>query len=427
MKNLSSPQDPSFEHERIFTVLLDTPSPCDGPLAGLSVSVKDNIDVAGLVTTAGAKAFQHNPPAMVDAPVVARLKAAGAKVFARTNMSEFAYSTHGINSHFGTPVNPWENGSGPRIPGGSSSGAAVAIARGIGDVAIGTDTSGSARVPAALCGVVGFKPRQRRIPIEGIVPLAPTYDCVGIIARNVENVDQVFRAIADDQLPLEAEPRTEQRRFRLLWPSQLAGSEQTDISDEVERSIAHAVNRIEAMGFEVVRTHVPLLSQAIELIAQGGITAYEAFAFHRPFLKRLASEYEPFTLKRLGAGEACTPEQYESLLARRLELIEEAARAFAGFDAILQPASLIIAPLIAQLESDEEKIKTSIKMMVTTVIANILDQPSISIPCHESGSAPVGLLLTGTGSEEELLLLAKVVERALDESNTKQLLKERVR
>ena len=235
MTNLSGTPESWHELASIFTAMLDIPPASPGPLSGLAVSVKDNIDVAGMVTTAGAKAFIHNSPAREDAPVVARLKAAGAQIFAKTNMSEFAYSTHGINLHFGTPVNPWEDGSGPRIPGGSSSGAAVAIARGIGDVAIGTDTAGSARVPAALCGVVGFKPRQRRIPIEGIVPLSPTYDCIGILARNVGLIEKVFQVISDAQMPPPVpEVSVEQHRFRLLWPMGFGERQDSGISEEVE-------------------------------------------------------------------------------------------------------------------------------------------------------------------------------------------------
>src|SRR5262249_45553547 len=148
-------------------------------------------------TTAASQVYRGRPPAAEDAPVVKRLRDAGADVFAKTTMSEFAYSTHGINPYFGTPTNPHSAAGEVRIPGGSSSGSAAAVAPGLGDAAIGTDTAGSSRIPAALCGVVGFKPRQRRIPRAGVVPLSDSLDCVGVLATSVEMVRRVFDAIAD--------------------------------------------------------------------------------------------------------------------------------------------------------------------------------------------------------------------------------------
>jgi len=365
--------------------------------------------VAGVVTTAGAVAFQENAPAEADAPVVRRLRDAGARIFAKTNMSEFAYSTHGINPHFGTPVNPWSAGDGPRIPGGSSSGAAVAVALGLGEAAIGTDTAGSARVPAALCGVVGFKPRQRRISNEGIVPLSTSYDCVGILARDVELVKRVFQVAADASTTSAA---TAHRPYRILWPTNLVDGSAAGLSHIVAEAMQEAETRLTGVGFDIVKAEVPLLTQAFDMIADGGLAAPEAFAYHRPWLEKFRNLYDPFTLHRLEYGSRCSPERYERLLVRRARLVEMAAHSFTGFDALVHPTCLTEAPLISDLDSIEAKVKANIGLMRATVIANVLDMPSISIPCHNPGSAPVGLSLTGIGSEEALLEIAVAAEQA---------------
>src|SRR6476661_5295344 len=153
-----------------------------GPLAGIPVSIKNLCNVAGETTLAGSKALDDAPPAKADAPVVARLRAAGAVIVGSTNMSEFAFSGVGINPHYGTPGNPWDR---KRIPGGSSSGAAVSAADGQCVVAIGTDTGGSVRIPSALCGLVGFKPTQKRVPLDGAFPLSTTLDSIGPLANSV--------------------------------------------------------------------------------------------------------------------------------------------------------------------------------------------------------------------------------------------------
>ena len=405
------------EKDSIFTMQLDcAPSGTSGPLSGLSISVKDNIDVAGTTTTAGSTVFRLCPPATEDAPVVKRLRSAGALVFAKTNMSEFAYSTLGVNAHYGTPRNPYPFEGQARIPGGSSSGAAVAVALGLGNAAIGTDTAGSARIPAALCGVVGFKPRQRRVSLDGIVPLSFSYDCVGVLARTVHEVARVFRSIADTPGTFPARTRRTQP-YRLLLPIDGALATNLAASDNVVEAFSAAITALAADDrFEVVQRPISVFREALAMSADGGIAAPEAYAFHKPFLEWSRTLYDPFTLHRLSFGEKCSAERYISLLARRRELKIKCLRQLADFDAVLYPTCPIIAPTVASLADPEVKISTNLRLLQNTIAANVLDIASITVPCGHltaAPSGPVGLSLDSCHTEEHVLDVAMTVEDAL--------------
>lgn len=402
------------EARRIFTCLLPDSGPTGtGPLDGLAVSVKDNIDVVGLATTAGSAAFRHRDPAARDAPVIERLRAAGGHVFAKTNMSEFAYSTHGVNQHFGTPANPATDDE-VRIPGGSSSGAGVAVARGLGEAAIGTDTAGSVRIPAALCGVVGLKPRQRRIPTDGVVPLSTSYDCVGVLAPSVAMTFRVFRALSD-ATPVPLAPT--RSRYRLLVPTVMDPERDEKTSDEVRATFDHAIATLARDGrFEIVRGDVDAYARVAELTPEGGIVGPEAYAYHRPFLERWGDDYEPFTKQRLALGERCSAQRYATLLTRRQELVALAAGELAGFDAVIHPTCPTTAPRLADVDTLEALMHTSLHLLRYTIQANALDLPSLSLPAPRlaSGSGlPIGLCLESAGHEEDLLTLAGLIEAAL--------------
>jgi len=391
----------------VFTVRLDAIPAESGPLTGLDVSVKDNIDVAGVVTTAGSRAYLNNAPARTDASVVARLRHAGARVFAKTNMTEFAYSTLGFNAYFGTPANPWRPDGEDRIPGGSSSGAAVSLALGLGDVAIGTDTAGSSRIPAALCGVVGFRPRSRAISRTGIVPLSPSHDAVGILGREVSRITQVFEVLAEaSSLPAGATGEVTSP-IRLLLPA----DEHAD--PDVQLVFSRAVDGLAELGIEVISRPVPFLREVRDALANGGLTAYEALAFHETILKTSEALYEPYTLGRLENARRGTRARYLELLAERDRLRQVCVSEFEGCTAILMPTSPILAPRISDLQTEASQRACGLRLMANTAIANALDLPSISIPCHRPNEGPVGLMLTGTGSEQELLALAEVVEQGI--------------
>lgn len=405
------------ETSRIFTVRLAPGRAIPaGPLTGLEVSVKDNIDVAGVTTTAGAAAFRTEPAAAADAPVVARLRAAGAHVFAKTNMTEFAYSTHGVNRHFGTPSNP-ASPVVPRITGGSSSGAAAAVARGLGDAAIGTDTAGSVRVPAALCGVVGLKPRQRRIPLGGVVPLSTTYDCVGVLATRIDMVARVFAAIADPATAAvaPAPARAPTHRYRVLVPTEMDPAADQDTSDEVRAAFDAALAALGRDGrFEIIRASARCYADVQQLTPEGGIVGPEAYAYHKPYLERHRDEYDAFTLQRLAFGERCSAERYINLVKRRRALVEEAHVQLAPFDVILHPSCPITAVPIADLSSVDALMNVSLRQLRYSIQANALDLPSLSIPCPTApGGLPIGLCLESTGTEETLLAMGETISAVL--------------
>lgn len=405
------------EKHAIFTVQLDSaPISTVGPLTGFSISVKDNIDIAGVTTTAGSIAFRERSPATEDAPIVGSLRSAGACIFAKTNMSEFAYSTLGVNPHYGTPKNPYPFAGEPRIPGGSSSGAGVAVARGLGNVAIGTDTAGSARIPAALCGVVGFKPRQRRIPRDGIVPLSFSYDCVGILARTVREVVRVFDTVATAYSASPTQAKLG-KPYRLLVPRDEALGDESNVSDEVLAAFSAAIRLLSAdRRFEIIQHPTGMFSEALTMATDGGLVAPEAYAFHKPFLETLRPLYDPFTLHRLSFGEKCSAERYINLRARRQQLISAYLGQLSAFDAVIYPTCPIVAPTIASLGDPDVKIQTNLRLLQRTIAAIVLDLASISVPCAHldaSVTGPVGLSIDSCHTEEHALEIARNVEDAL--------------
>src|SRR5438128_2908329 len=220
-------------------------------LAGLPVSIKDLFDIAGEVTTAGSKILRDAPPATADAVAVARLRAAGAVVIGRSNMTEFAFSGIGINPHYGTPANPYDRGR-RRIPGGSSSGAAVSVADGMAAFALGTDTGGSVRIPAALCGIAGFKPPRHRVPLDGALPLATPLDSVGPLAPTVECCTTVFQILAGEEPRPPAAAALPGLRLGIPKNYMLE-----DLDIEVMQAFASAIERLARRGAKPVELAVP--------------------------------------------------------------------------------------------------------------------------------------------------------------------------
>jgi len=251
------------------------------PVEGLPVSVKDLYDVAGDVTRAGSKILAHAPPAKADAPAVARLRAAGAVIVGRTNMVEFAFGTTGLNPHYGTPKNPWDRKTG-RVPGGSSSGAAVAQADGMAVMSLGSDTRGSIRQPAALCGVVGWKPTQRRVPREGAFPLSYTLDTVGPLANSV-GCCAAYDAVLAGESPAPLAPLPV-KGLRLLLPR---GSLLDDLDPQVGRAFDAALAKLAAAGAVIVERAVPEFDRQGEYFKSGGYAGMEAYAIHRRWQRSL--------------------------------------------------------------------------------------------------------------------------------------------
>ena len=378
---------------------------------GLPVSLKDLYDVAGEVTRAGSKVLADAAPARVDSTAVARLRAAGAIFVGRTNMVEFAFGGVGTNPHYGTPKNPWDRKTG-RVPGGSSSGAAVAQADGMCVMALGSDTGGSIRGPAALCGVVGFKPTMRRVSRDGAFPLSFTLDSVGPLANSVACCAAYDAVLSGEQagedrrlaeLPVEG--------LRLLLPRSSAIE---DLDVEVERAFSAALAALGKAGARVTELPAPAFDRQAEYFKGGGFAGAESYYIHRPYLDRLA-EYDPRVGKRVILGKDISGADYVALGFLRQEYIREVEALAAPFDAILMPTVPCVAPSIADAtRSDEDYFRWNARILRNNGLVNFLDGCAVSLPVHEPGTAPVGLMICGTaGSDRRLLAVAAAIERAL--------------
>jgi len=377
-------------------------------IAGLPVSIKDLFDVAGDVTTAGSKILRDAQPAAADALAVARLRTAGAVVIGRSNMTEFAFSGIGINPHYGTPANPYDRAA-RRIPGGSSSGAAVSVADGMAAFALGTDTGGSVRIPAALCGVAGFKPTKRSVPVDGAFPLSTTLDSVGPIAPTVACCAAVFQVLAG------AAPR-------VLQPAALTGMRLgvpknymlDDLDIEVTEAFEAALERLSQRGAKIVELQVPEFDEVAQASRGGGISPPEAYAIHRSRIER-ESEFDPRVLERILRGGSMLAVDYIDLLETRERLAKRFSRARYDIEALLMPTVPRIAPRIDMLEDDPDKFRVMNGFMLrNTSPINFLDGCALTLPIQPAGEAPVGLMVVGFSGEDERVLEAGLgIETAL--------------
>ena len=378
--------------------------------AGVPISLKDNIDQAGEVTRAGSRLLEGDAAAAADAPVAARLRAAGFVVVGRTAMTEFAFSGLGLNPHFGTPSNPSVTDT-ARIPGGSSAGAAVSVASGMASVAVGTDTGGSCRIPAAFCGLVGFKPTAERVPREGVFPLSTTLDCVGVLglsARCCAIVDAVMAGA-----PLRRRPALDQP-VRL---GVLGGGVLQDLQPQVAHSYAAALDRLRAAGVEVEAVAFDPLPAVARINARGGFASAELYARLESRLAGAAARLDPRVLRRVLMAEAHGPQAYADFQADRRRLIAEADAALYGFDATLMPTTPMTAPPFAALEADDDYDRLNRLALRNPSIANMLDRCAITAPCGPVEAAPVGLTLMGRrGGDAELLALAERLEPTIREA-----------
>ncbi|HEY3884526.1 MAG TPA: amidase, partial [Vicinamibacterales bacterium] len=377
------------------------------PLAGLPVSIKDNIDVAGEVSAAGSKLLLDSAPATDDAPVVQRLKRAGGVIVGRTNMSEFAFTGIGHNPHFGTPANPFDRATG-RIPGGSSAGAAVSVADRMAVAALGTDTGGSVRIPAALTGLVGFKPTKRRVSTEGVVPLSTTLDCVGPIAATVADCALLDAIISGEDA---FAPPQAQLPARLWLPARrmLAGAD-----DTVQRSFAHALKRLGEAGVSIAEFDDPVFEIPARIAARGSLSTAEMWERFGDRLRARRADVDPHVLLRVERGASMTAADYIANLRERAAFIRRMDSLMAPFDAMVAPTVPIVAPRFADIAEDENFHRLNLLILRNAAIANLADRPSISIPCHREGEAPVGLMLIGhTLQDARLLGMACAIEHLL--------------
>ena len=378
------------------------------PLAGLPVSIKDLYDVAGETTLAGSVLREGAPPAAADAPAVARLRAAGAALLGKTNMTEFAFSGVGINPHRGTPVNPADPAL-ARIPGGSSSGAAVSVALGLCVAGLGSDTGGSIRIPAALCGLVGFKSTQSRVPIEGAFPLSGTLDTVCAMARSVDDCLLVAGVLAGAPLAVARRPI---EGLRLAVPRTLLND---GLDATVARACERALSRLSAAGARLVELPLAELAEIAQINAPGGFSAVEAWAVHQGAMRALRERFDPRVAARIALGEPVSAADYLRMVQRRRDWIARMERALEGFDAFVGPTVPIVAPPLAELlASDEAFFKANGLLLRNTFSVNFLDGCAFSLPCHAPGELPVGLMLAAPrGADAHLAAVALAVEAAL--------------
>jgi aspartyl-tRNA(Asn)/glutamyl-tRNA(Gln) amidotransferase subunit A len=374
-------------------------------LAGIPISVKDLFDVAGDVTMSGSVALRDAPPAAADAVAVARLRAAGLIPIGRTNMTEFAFTGLGINPHYDTPRNPFDRTTG-RIPGGSSSGAAVSVTDGMAVGALGTDTGGSCRIPAALCGIVGYKPTAERIPLRGVLPLSFSLDSVGPLAPTVACCAVLDAIMAgEDAGDIEPFPL---RGLRLAAPQAvvLDGLDQT-----VARTYAAALSELSEAGAAITDIALRELAEIATLNRRGGFAASEAYAWHRSLIEAKGGLYDPRVLMRIMGGKDMAAADYIELNQGRADLIRRIAAITQHYDALVMPTVPVIAPPLAALAAEDPYRKVNLQVLRNPTVANMLDRCAISLPCHRHGEAPVGLMLIGEhGGDRRLFAIGAGIE-----------------
>lgn len=371
-----------------------------GALTGALVSIKDLFDVAGHVTRAGTRFMAENPPAEEDAEAVARLRRAGAVIMGHTNMTELAYSGLGLNPHYGTPENARYPGA---IPGGSSSGGAVSVAQGLCDIAIGTDTGGSLRIPAAFNGIVGFKPTQASVSRRGCLALSRSLDSVGPMARSVAHVRLGYEALKQ---PTKCTPHALVREF--VIPENF-GME--DLEPAVATGFAAAVARIEAAGHKVSRASLASL-EAMKSLAVWQFSAVECRGEYDDAYQSQRDLFDPRVASRMARAEETSAVGYRQTLNQRAALIEAFEAELAG-RVLLMPTVPILPPSFAAMEDDETYGRVNLQALRNPTIANVMDGCAISLPYAHGGDWIGVMMIAGHGRDTALLDLAEACEAVL--------------
>ena len=374
----------------------------EGPLSGYRILVKDNLAVRGLPTTAGSRVLTEAEPATSHAVALSRLLRAGAGVVGRANMTELAYSGLGQNPHYGTPPNPVFPGA---VPGGSSSGSASGVALGLADAALGTDTGGSVRIPAAFQNLVGFKPTNGLLPTGGVLPLSPTLDVVGPIAKSLGDAWRVFAAVAGRPGAPLPPPAGE---LRLLA---LAGPLRRREAPEVTEAFEDAVARIARRGHRVERGCPGTIGEVLNLYRRHGpLAAHEAFRLWRGLVESRGDEMDPRVARRVMEAARYRDEDYQAVLAAHQRLPLEFWAGVRDYHAVLLPTVAILPPRLDELADDEAYFRANAAALRYTMLFNFLKGPALSLPIAPG----VGLMLAGKPKgDRELFAVALAVERAL--------------
>lgn len=373
---------------------------------GTIVSVKDLLDVKGVTTWAGSSALKGAAPAAQDAPSVARLRRAGAVIIGKTNMTEFAFSGIGLNATFGTPGNALDKA---RIPGGSSSGAAVSVAEGTSELTVGTDTGGSCRIPAAFNGITGMKPTHKTVPDEGCFPLAPSLDSIGPLAKDVAGCARLLSVLADR--PFDLTDGTSPGRIRL---GVARGGFLAEADPSVAKAYEAAIQRVTRLGIAVEPVDFDALYKDMFAIGPVPLVTVEAAAVHRDLLASKADAYDRRVAARIAIGVPCKAADYIIAMEKRRALIARLAVQLDGLDGFLAPTVPIEAPLIATMEADDDAFFTANRLILRNpAFGNLFDLCSISLPMPLGDRLSGGLMLSAVaGRDRQLLNLAKLIEPA---------------
>jgi aspartyl-tRNA(Asn)/glutamyl-tRNA(Gln) amidotransferase subunit A len=321
-------------------------------------------------------------------------------------MTEFAYSGLGLNPHYGTPGNPWDRGA-RRIPGGSTSGGAVSVSDGMAHGALGSDTGGSCRIPAALCGLVGFKPTQASVPRDGMVPLSQSLDAVGVIARSVHCCAVLHSLLADEPVA----PSNPERPPRLAV---VRNYFLADAEPDVVRAFDRALGRLADAGADLVELNLAELDAIPEMNAGGGFAAAESWAWHHDLIAARDADYDPRVLSRIRRGKLQTARDLIVLHGRRRDLQEKVAARLDAFDAFICPTVPLTAPRLDALDDDDEYTRVNLLMLRNPTVVNLLDGCAVSVPMHDAGEPPTGLMVAaGAGCDEEVLRIGAWIEERI--------------
>jgi len=385
-----------------------------GPLHGIPLALKDLIDTAGILTTAGSALFKSRVPSE-DAAVARRLKDAGAVLLGKQNLHEFAYGGSSVVSHYGPVRNPWNPA---HISGGSSGGSAASVAVGLGYAAIGTDTAGSIREPAAFCGVVGLKPTYARVSASGVIPLSMSLDHVGPITRTVADAAILLQAIAD---PAAKDPAG--NAVNIPDFSSLLGEKRNslrvgvprsffyeDLDPEVASAVEQALSAIKALVDE-------MLEISLTVDTDRTLQQAESYAVHAEFVAHNPELYQPETLRRIRGGERISHSEILDCRRKLEQSRREIQRVFDGVDVLATPTTPIPAPVLADLEEHSDLLRPrELLMLRNTRPFNVWGIPAISIPCgFTSAGLPIGLQISGPHWQEATVLqLAYAYEQATD-------------
>jgi aspartyl-tRNA(Asn)/glutamyl-tRNA(Gln) amidotransferase subunit A len=386
------------------------------PLAGIPIALKDLFNIRNEKTFAGSVVRKHYAqPEPADADVVAPLRDAGLLFYGRTNMSEFAFSGIGKNPHYGTPLSIWDRETG-RLPGGSSSGSAVCIGEDIVAAALGSDTAGSCRIPAAFNGVVGVKPSHGRMSLNGIFPLSPTLDAPGPLAVDVDScfiLDQLMSGRSKPDADLPALLPADISSLKLVIPEARV---MQGLDSEVELAFQHSVEQLRTAGATIIEKAMPALDRADDIFVNRPIVLYEVWQHHREMLEKHNDDYDPFVSRRMSGGANVSVEEQQDRYRERQEIVDQFKQEFLTLeaDAVIFPTVTCIPPAIAETDDDENIGKVNLRCLRNTATINHVDGCSISLPCHKPGEAPVGFMISSlSGEDEKLYQIAAAIEKTL--------------